>query len=123
MKKIRIFSVVTISLLLVLAFFPSLSTYFEIKIAPYQRDVYAIRLTDGSYIYGRISGATLNFLRLKDVYYFQTLSVDENKTNNLISQSSNLLTSPENFMLINRDNISLIERVGDNAKILEIINR
>lgn len=123
MKKIRLFSAIAIALFLIFTYFQSISTYLELKLAPYTGDFYAIRLNDNSYLYGKVTGTDLNWVRLKDVHYFQTVLVNETETKNLIAQSSNILISPKNFMLVNRDNISLIEKVGDGARLLEIINQ
>ncbi len=123
MKKKNFYSLLILAAALLLVYFHSASTYFELKLAPYTDTMYAVRLTDGNYVYGRITGTDFTWLRLADVYYFQTLTVEEAATNNLVAQSSNTLIEPDNFMLINKDRVLSIERVGDRAKLREVIAR
>jgi hypothetical protein len=121
MKKTNIIWSSILILFILFFYLPNFISYISLKIAPYTKSIYAIQLDNQSFVYGSISSATRDWLKIKNVYYFQNIKVNDTETKNLVAQSSNMLTSPENFMLINRSKILSIEKVGAKSKLLDII--
>lgn len=119
-KKVFYISLPLIILVL-LAYFPPLSVYFELKFAPYTGAVYAVQLEDNSFVYGKVAGSSLSWLKIKNVYYFQSIEVNGETTKNLVPQASNVLTEPSNFLLLNKSKIVSIEKVGQKSKLLDIM--
>lgn len=101
---------------------PSLLSYGELHVAPYTQWTYAVNLANGQTVFGHVRASQFKHIRLTDVHYFQTLDVNGEKTNSLVSQVQNTALSPYNYLIINREHIVSIERIGEDSQIAKIIN-
>lgn len=124
MKNFAIsFFALLLLILIVLLYGPHIGNYFEFKKAPYTSDTYAVTLTTGQTFYGRLRMLSPSFVKLSDVYYFQSIDVGGKVTNNLTPHQASPLTSPENYVLFNRDQVTMIEKLGEDSELLDIISQ
>lgn len=92
-----------------------------LHMAEFSDQRYAVYLDSGHVFYGKIKAVGIFTLTLSDVYSFQTLEVGETSTSNLQAQRLNPLTAPDNWLVIERDHVLFFERIGKDARILELI--
>jgi len=84
---------------------------------PYQ----AVLLTNGSVYFGKLQHYGSRFPVLLDVYYVQSATnPDTKQVTNVLVQRGKELQSPDRIYL-NRSHIVLVEPVGPNSKIAELI--
>jgi hypothetical protein len=102
---------------------PNFATTFSLQLAPYRGDFYALALENGEFVYGKINSVSGRWIKLSDVYYFQLIGVGADGTKNLVAQTSNVLTTPANYLIINRAKIVSLEKIGPQSKLLEIIKQ
>ena len=102
-------------------FGPGLAINWHYMTAPYTGEWYAVYLLNGQVLYGQIRGFTKDTLRLVNVYYIQTLTVGERTTNNIVRRGTNEVSAPENWLLINRDQILYWEKIGKDAPVMKVI--
>lgn len=81
----------------------------------------AVLLDNGQVYYGKLANAGSNFPELTDVYYIQTQVNQETKTTtNILVRRGNEWHGPDR-MFLNERHIILIEPVGTNSKVAELI--
>ena len=81
----------------------------------------AVLLDNGQVYYGKLTHAGSQFPELTDVYYIQTQVNQETKaTTNILVRRGNEWHGPDR-MFLNERHIILIEPVGTNSKVAELI--
>jgi outer membrane lipopolysaccharide assembly protein LptE/RlpB len=81
----------------------------------------AVLLDSGQVYYGKLTHAGSKFPELTDVYYIQTQVNQETKaTSNILVRRGNEWHGPDR-MFLNERHIILIEPVGTNSKVAELI--
>ena len=81
----------------------------------------AVLLDNGQVYYGKLASAGSKFPELTDVYYIQTQVNQETKTTtNILVRRGNEWHGPDR-MFLNERHIILIEPVGTNSKVAELI--
>ena len=84
---------------------------------PYQ----AVLLTNGAVYFGRLEGYGTRFPMLRDVYYVQTGTDPATKqTTNVLIKRGKELHGPDR-MFLNERHIIMIEPVGTNSKVAQLI--
>jgi hypothetical protein len=121
MKKLFLFFFFSLLVFSLFIFWPNLGVFLEFKLASYTGNIYSFALENGEFVYGKIESSGFKWIKLSDVYYFQSIEVNGNTTKNLVSQRSNVLTSPPNFMILNVDRIVSVERLGSSSKLLDLM--
>jgi small nuclear ribonucleoprotein (snRNP)-like protein len=82
---------------------------------------YAVLLSNGAVYYGRLQGVDSNYPVLRDVYYIQTSVNPQTKaTSSVLVKRGKELHAP-NEMIINKGAIMLIEPVGADSKVAQLI--
>ncbi|MCX6632527.1 MAG: hypothetical protein NTW28_33400 [Candidatus Solibacter sp.] len=85
---------------------------------PYQ----AVLLTNGATYIGRMQGLGTPYPVLRDVFYIQTkVNSETNQTANVITRRDAAWHSPP-YMILDEKQIVMIEPVGVNSKVAELIN-
>ena len=82
---------------------------------------YAVLLNNGSIYYGRIEASTSQYLTLREVFYAQRRVNEQTKTvTSIFIKRGSELHAPDR-MFISPSAITLIEPVGANSKLAELI--
>jgi hypothetical protein len=82
---------------------------------------YAVLLSNGSVYFGRLEGLGTPYPILRDVFYIQSSVNQETKaTSNVLVKRGKELHSPD-MMMINDTSILLIEPVGSQSKVAQLI--
>ena len=82
----------------------------------------AVVLTNGSVYLGKIEGLSTPYPVLRDVYYLQTVTTkDTNQPSNILIKRGKEWHAPDH-MVLNRQNIVLIEPVGQNSRVAQLIS-
>lgn len=97
---------------------------FGIKAGTYQ----AVFLTNGQVYFGKTVSSFGDFVKLDEVYYFQTseqtepVSEIQNQDLKLVKLGSEV-HGPTNSMQISKANILFIEELADNSKVLQAMSK
>ncbi len=84
---------------------------------PYQ----AVLLNGGAIYFGKLSRTWSDYPVLSDVYYLQSVTnKDNNQTSNILVKRGKEWHGPDH-MVLNARNIVLIEPVGENSKVAQLI--
>jgi hypothetical protein len=117
-----LFGVVPVAILAILFFYaPSMMAWGTLRIAQYTNDVYAVYLDNGAVFYGSIGSVDNTTIRLRNAYTFRAVQVGDTTSNTFEAQEMNSLTRPEGGILVSRDRVLFMERVGARARILEMM--
>jgi hypothetical protein len=82
---------------------------------------YAVLLTNGAVYFGKLEGLGTPYPILRDVYYVQSSVNQETKaTSNVLVKRGKELHAPD-YMTINEKSIVLVEPVGANSKMMQLI--
>jgi hypothetical protein len=81
----------------------------------------AVFLDNGQVFFGKLSDTGSSFLTLRDIYYVQTVVAGEKKeTSNILVKRGSEWHNPD-FMLINTRHVVMIEPVGPNSRVAQLI--
>jgi len=81
----------------------------------------AVLLDNGQVYYGKLTNAGSNFPELTDIYYIQSQANQETKAvTSVLVRRGNEWHGPDR-MFLNRNHIILIEPVGTNSKVAQLI--
>jgi hypothetical protein len=81
----------------------------------------AVFLDNGQVFFGKLSDTGSSFLTLRDIYYVQTVVEREKKeTTNILVKRGSEWHNPD-FMLINTRHVLVIEPVGPNSRVAQLI--
>ncbi len=81
----------------------------------------AVLLNNGAIYFGKISRTWSDYPVLSDVYYLQSVTnKDSNQTSNVLVKRGKEWHGPDH-MVLNSRNIVLIEPVGENSKVAQLI--
>jgi len=102
--------------------FHYLQTWLEIKFISYTNKLQAVYLDNEQALYGKIVGITGDFIKIKDVYYLQSIGVEgQEPTVNLIKRGLQEVTKPENALFINLSQVLYWENIGENSQVWQVI--
>lgn len=97
---------------------PELYFGLQMKLEAYRKDPFAVYLDSGHIFYGNLVSISSKDIVLSNVRSFQKFEVGQSTTNTLQSQSSNPITKPNNYLVIDRSHVLFYEQIGSNAPIL-----
>lgn len=100
---------------------PALAGRAGLYIDQYTDRYYAFYLDTGEVVYGKIRAVGWGSVTVRDAYSFRTIEVGETSTNNLQAQRQNLLTAPDNWLTLRMSHVLLYERMGKDARALELM--
>jgi hypothetical protein len=117
-----LFGVVPVVMMFVLFLYaPSMIAWGALRVAQYTNDVYAVYLDNGAVFYGSIAAINGTTVRLRNAYTFRAVQVGDTTSNTFEAQELNSLTRPEGGILVSRDRVLFMEKVGARARILEMM--
>lgn len=90
----------------------------RLRIDAYSGAPYAVYLDSGHIFYGSLSSISGSQVVMKSVRSFQQFEVGESTTNTLETQVSNPITRPEDRLVLNRQHVLFMERIGASAPVL-----
>jgi hypothetical protein len=83
---------------------------------------YAVLLINGSVYFGKVEGLGSPYVVMRDVYYIQSSVNQETKeTSNVLVKRGKELHGPD-MMMINEKSILLVEPVGPESKVAQLID-
>ena len=100
---------------------PNFIARMAIRLAPYTGHWYAFYMDNGEVFYAQIQGTARNWIKLKNVYYLQKITIDGKTQNKINKASANEISLPENYLELNADKILYWEQIGANAEVMKII--
>ena len=83
---------------------------------PYQ----AVLMNTGAVYFGKLSRTWSGYPVLSDVYYLQSVTTKDNQTSNILVKRGKEWHGPDH-MVLNARNIVLVEPVGENSKVAQLI--
>ena len=98
-----------------------LYTQLKERSLPFDTPYQAVLLINGAVYYGKLEGYGTKFPVLRDVYYVQSATNPENKqVTNVLVKRGKELHGPDR-MYLNPNQIVLVEPVGTNSKVAQLI--
>lgn len=83
----------------------------------------AVYLSNGQSLYGHLRGMNSSTLKLTNIYYLQSVTVEDKTTTNLIKRGMQEITSPDDYLFIDRDQVLFWEVVGEKSQVMNVINQ
>lgn len=110
-------------LLFLLWFGPSLVLAVQVKWLEYSPRYVAVYLSNGQSLYGHLRGMNSRTMKLTNIYYLQSVTVEDKATTNLIKRGTQEITSPDDYLYIDREQILFWEVVGAKSQVMNVINQ